>query len=69
MKWNEITDNFPKDHFFIGLKVLMKQIDTSNTMFAIKTKDITYIASFDTVDKLPIDIENEAIQISIWKNT
>ena len=29
---------------------------------------MTYIASFDTVDKLPIDVEKDAIQISIWKN-
>lgn len=69
MKWTQMVNNFPKDHFFIGLSVLVKQIDTTNTMFVINTKDMTYIASFDTVDKLPIDVEKDAIQISIWKNT
>lgn len=69
MKWIEMVDNFPKNNFFTGLSILIKNVDTTDTMFIIKTQDMTYIASFDTVDKLPIDIEKDAIQISIWKNT
>ena len=69
MKWAEMINNFPKNNFFTALSILIKQVDTTNTMFVIKTEDMTYIASFNTVDKLPIDIEKDAIQISIWKNT
>lgn len=69
MKWIEMVDNFPKNNFFTGLSILVKSVDTTDTMFIIKTQDMTYIASFDTVDKLPIDVEKDAIQISIWKNT
>lgn len=68
MKWVQEVESCLKSNFYHSLAIAVKSLDMSHTMFVIKTNDITYIASVDTIDKLPIDVEKDAIQISMWKN-
>ena len=68
MKWVREVESCLKSNFYNSLAIAVKSLDMSHTMFVIKTNDMTYIASVDTIDKLPIDVEKDAIQISMWKN-
>jgi len=64
MKWKCAKENYPIENFY---KNIINLYSTSqDIMFVIKVKNLTYIASFETIDKLPIDIEQEANQILIW---
>ena len=64
MKWKCAEENYPIDDFYKNIMDLHSVLQ--DIMFVIKVKNLTYIASFETIDKLPIDIEQEANQILIW---